>query len=88
LGHGFGLARHKDECYLNLAKSILRFDSYIMFNLFKKESELDKLKKQYEKLLKQSYELSTTDRKASDLKRAEAEAIAQKIDELNKANQA
>ena len=55
-----------------------------MFNLFRKESELDKLKKKYEQLIKESYQLSTTDRKASDIKRAEAEAIANQIAELTK----
>ncbi len=56
-----------------------------MFNLFKKPSELEKLKKQYEKLMQESYQLSTTDRKASDIKRAEAEEIAMKIEALRKA---
>ncbi len=55
-----------------------------MFNLFRKQSELDKLKKKYEQLMQESYRLSTTDRKASDLKRAEAEAIADQIAALAK----
>lgn len=50
--------------------------------LFGKKSEKEKLQKQYEKLMKQSYELSKTNRKASDQKVAEAEEIAKKITDL------
>ncbi len=50
-----------------------------MFSLFKK-SKKEQLKKKYKKLLVQAHELSTVNRKASDLKRAEAEAILAKIE--------
>lgn len=50
-----------------------------MFGLFKKKSEEEVLYKKYEKLIKESHTLSTTDRAASDLKYAEAEAIMDKI---------
>lgn len=54
-----------------------------MFNIFKKKSEAEKLEIQYQKLLEASYKLSTTNRKLSDEKRAEAEEIRKQIDLLN-----
>jgi SMC interacting uncharacterized protein involved in chromosome segregation len=56
-----------------------------MFSLFRKKSELERLTEQYQSLLEASFKLSTTDRKASDLKRAEAEALVARIDELRNA---
>ena len=55
-----------------------------MFSFFRKKSELDQLTDQYRALLEESFKLSTTDRKASDLKRAEAEEVALKMEELKK----
>ena len=55
-----------------------------MFSFFRKKSELDQLTDQYRALLGESFKLSTTDRKASDLKRAEAEEVAVKMEELQK----
>jgi len=55
-----------------------------MFGLFKKKSPIDKLQAEYKNLMEQSFQLSTTDRSASDAKRAEAEEIAKKIEELRK----
>ncbi len=53
-----------------------------MFSFFRKKSELDRLNEQYTQLLEESFKLSTTDRRASDLKRAEAEALIPRIEEL------
>jgi hypothetical protein len=53
-----------------------------MFGLFNKKSEKEKLQERYSKLMKEAFELSHTDRKAADLKTAEAEAIANKISAL------
>lgn len=53
-----------------------------MFGLFKKQTEKEKLQIQYEKLLKESYNLSTTNRKLSDQKVFEAEQIMNKIERL------
>jgi len=53
-----------------------------MFSLFRKKSELDRLTEQYAQLLEESFKLSTTDRRASDLKRAEAEALVPRMEEL------
>lgn len=41
-----------------------------------------KLEKKYQRLLDESFRLSHTDRKASDLKAAEAEEIRQQLDGL------
>ncbi len=53
-----------------------------MFGLFKKKSEVDKLYVQYEKLMKESHALSTSNRSASDAKYKEADDILKKIDAL------
>lgn len=55
-----------------------------MFGLFKKKTEIEKLQERYQKLQEESYKLSTVDRAKSDLKAAEAEEVAKKIDALNK----
>jgi len=52
-----------------------------MFGLFKKDKKKT-LQKKYEALLQESFELAKTDRKASDLKRAEAEKVAQELENL------
>ena len=46
-----------------------------MFGLFKKKSQKEKLEENYDKLIKESYKLSTVNRTASDAKAAEADAI-------------
>jgi len=55
-----------------------------MFNLFKKKSPVEKLQAEYEKLMKEGFDLSKSDRTASDQKYAEANAIMAKIDALQK----
>lgn len=50
-----------------------------MLGLFKKKSEKEVLQKKYEKLMKEAFELSRTNRQASDAKQAEAEDIQKKI---------
>lgn len=55
-----------------------------MFNPFKKKTERERLQAEYRKLLEESFRLSTTDRRASDLKRAEAEAVMQRLEALPK----
>ncbi|MDY7394256.1 Lacal_2735 family protein [Aureibaculum sp. 2210JD6-5] len=54
-----------------------------MFGLFKKKSEVEKLNDRYKKLLAESHRLSTTNRKASDTKYAEADIVLKKIEALN-----
>lgn len=53
-----------------------------MFGIFKKKTEAEKLDQQYNKLMKESYRLSTIDRKASDAKAAEADRLLKKIQVL------
>jgi hypothetical protein len=53
-----------------------------MFGLFKKKSEMEKLQEKYKKLLAESHSLSQRDRKAGDMKMAEAEEVAKQIDAL------
>lgn len=50
-----------------------------MFNLFSKKDPKKALQKEYERLLKKSFDLSTVNRAESDKVRAEAETIADKI---------
>jgi len=53
-----------------------------MFGLFKKKSEVEKLQEKYKKLMKEAFELSKSNRSASDAKYAEADAIQKQIDTL------
>jgi hypothetical protein len=53
-----------------------------MFGLFKKPSEIDKLQKQYKKLMADWHKLSSTNRGESDKKYAEAQIIMDKIEQL------
>jgi len=50
--------------------------------ILRKKTEADRLRKQYQRLMKEAYKLSRTDRKGSDKKYAEADAIMQRIQEL------
>lgn len=50
---------------------------------FKKKTEKEKLQEQYKKLINESYKLSHSDRKQSDLKAAEADEILRKIETLD-----
>ncbi|MGB3851897.1 MAG: Lacal_2735 family protein [Tunicatimonas sp.] len=55
-----------------------------MFGLFKKKSEVEKLQDKYKKLMAEAHSLSQRDRRAGDEKMAEAEAVAQQIEALQK----
>ena len=50
--------------------------------IFKKKTEEDRLRKQYKRLMEEAYRISRTDRKASDKKYAEADAVMQRIHEI------
>ncbi|WP_424963454.1 Lacal_2735 family protein [Ekhidna sp.] len=50
--------------------------------LFSRTTPKEKLQKKYEKLMKESYTLSKTNRKASDEKAAEADKVLKEIDAL------
>lgn len=53
-----------------------------MFGLFKKKTEIEVLEAKYKKLLDEWHKLSTTNRTESDLKYAEAQKVADKIEAL------
>lgn len=55
-----------------------------MFNIFKKKSAVDVFKAQYNKLMEEAYQLSTSNRTKSDAKYAEADVLMKKILELKK----
>ncbi|MEO9483613.1 MAG: Lacal_2735 family protein [Ekhidna sp.] len=50
--------------------------------IFSRKSPKEKLQKKYEKLMKESYDLSRSNRKASDQKVAEAEEVLKEINAL------
>ena len=52
--------------------------------MFGSGNSKEKLQGKYNKLMQESFDLSTVNRKRSDLKRAEAEAIGEQLDELDK----
>ncbi len=53
-----------------------------MFKLFKRTTERERLEKSYRALLEESFRLSTTNRAASDRKRAEAEELLKRLEAL------
>lgn len=53
-----------------------------MFGLFKKKPKVEILNDRYKKLLEEAFKLSTTNRKESDSKYAEADAVLKEIDQL------
>lgn len=53
-----------------------------MFSLFKKKTKKEKLQVQYEKLMKESFELSTVNRSKSDAKAADADEIMKQIESM------
>lgn len=57
-----------------------------MFGLFKKKSESDKLNEKYQKLMEESYKLSTSNRTLSDQKAQEANEVLQKIESIQAEN--
>lgn len=55
-----------------------------MFGIFKKKTQEDKLLKKYEKLMKQSHAVSTSNRAESDRIYAEAQELMDQVDALRK----
>ena len=55
-----------------------------MFGIFKKKSEIEKLEDKYQKLIKEAYTLSTSNRRLSDSKTAEANEVLNQIELLKK----
>ena len=57
-----------------------------MFGLFKKKSKTEQLANKYRKLLEEAHALSTSNRKQSDSKYAEADAIQKEIEKFQTHN--
>jgi seryl-tRNA synthetase len=57
-----------------------------MFGLFKKKTEVEKLQEKYKELLEKSHKVSHSNRTEADKLMAQAEEIAQKIDQIKKNN--
>jgi hypothetical protein len=55
-----------------------------MFNLFKKQTPLERLEKSHKSLMEEAFKLSKIDRTKSDEKYAEAEEVAKQIGELQR----
>ena len=53
-----------------------------MFSWFKKKSELEKLQEKYNRLMEEAFKLSTSNRMASDAKYAEADEIANQMEQI------
>ncbi|MCM4161763.1 hypothetical protein DHB64_17895 [Antarcticibacterium sp. W02-3] len=53
-----------------------------MFGLFKKKTEKEKLQEKYQQLQKESFDLSTSNRKLSDQKAFEAEEVMKQLEKL------
>ncbi len=53
-----------------------------MFGMFKKKTEKEKLQEKYQKLQKECFDLSTTNRKLSDQKAFEAEEVMKELEKL------
>lgn len=62
--------------------AVLHSNQLIMFGLFKKKDPKAVLEERYKQLLAEAHRLSTVDRKASDLKRAEAEEVIKAIEQM------
>ena len=54
----------------------------MMFGIFKKKSEKQLLEEKYRRLQKESYDLSTINRKMSDQKSYEAEEVMKQLEKL------
>ncbi|QQX76524.1 MULTISPECIES: Lacal_2735 family protein [Aequorivita] len=53
-----------------------------MFGIFKKKTQKEKLQEKYQKLQKESFNLSSTNRKLSDQKAYEAEEVMKQLERL------
>lgn len=57
-----------------------------MFGFLKKKTEIEILEAKYQGLLNEAYKLSTTNRRLSDAKTAEANAVLDQIESLQNKN--
>lgn len=68
--------------YLLRKIAIHNLNYKFMFGLFRKKTEKEKLQEKYQLLQKESFELSTSNRKLSDQKAFEAEEVMKQIESL------
>lgn len=54
-----------------------------MFGLFKKKTEAEKLNEKYQKLMSEAHQISTTNRRLSDSKTAEANKILEQLNQIS-----
>lgn len=69
-------------CQLSSLLLVLQIKEEDMFGIFKKDPK-KKLEDKYKALMEESYRLSTTNRAASDEKRAEAEEVLKELNKLD-----
>jgi hypothetical protein len=62
----------------------VQYQNVPMFGLFKRKTERERLEEELKRLQEEAYRLSHSDRRASDLKTAEAHALLQRIEALPK----
>ena len=55
----------------------------MMFGLFKRKTERERLQERYAQLMEEAYNLSSSNRRLSDDKVYEAESIMKRIESLN-----
>ena len=53
-----------------------------MFSFFKRSTPKEKLQEKYRRLMKESMELSRTDRRMADIKRASADEVLKRLETL------
>ena len=71
-------------CYVNKKNQVKPLlNNQMMFGLFKKKTEQEQLQDQYEKLMREAYLLSSTNRKMSDQKTFEANQLMDQIARLS-----
>lgn len=65
-----------------LKKSLVTIENQHMLGIFPKKSKEEVLQKKYAKLMGEAHKLSTTNRRLSDEKVAEAEEVLKQIEKL------
>ena len=75
-------ARGEHEGFRELRHVLCSGKNYRKRKMFGFGNKKDKLQAKYQKLMQESFDLSTVNRELSDRKRAEAESIGQQLDEL------
>ena len=72
---------NEDNSIFNNEHQILK-KHLAMFGLFKKKTEKEKMQEQYEKLLREAFVLSSSNRRVSDQKIFEANEMMKQLEQL------